>query len=215
MQKNVFIISYFILLITGCSSTANKPYVDTAVQQSVVGLGTGIAFTATGVGIAPAILIGALFGPVVGHNIQSNESQYLQMVDKLNSYHVQIMQEGDEIKFVLVANKFFYRGSPNLIEKQKEIFSLLTELINKLPSTVIRVAGYSDNLGSKERNIALAGARAKEVVKNLRNLDTRLIWAENGGELLPVENDKEMPLFENHSNRVEIVLEPVEHLGIG
>ncbi|NQY41761.1 MAG: OmpA family protein [Legionellales bacterium] len=215
MQKKVFIVSYCIILITGCSSTANKPYVDSAVQQSTVGVGAGAAFAATGVGILPSILVGTVLGPVIGHNIQSNESKYLQLVDKLNSHHVKIVQEGDEIRFILPADRFFYGGSPNLLDKQIATFSILSDLINSLPATIIRVAGYSDNLGSRERNVALANARAEAVIKHINPLDTRLIWAENGKELLPVEYDKNMPIFENSSNRVEIVLEPVEHLGIG
>jgi outer membrane protein OmpA-like peptidoglycan-associated protein len=220
MQKTIIVVFCLAFISMVISVKADKPYIDTAVQQSAIGLGIGAALSATGIGIMPGVLVASLFGPVIGHNMQINESQYLQLVDKLNSYKVQIVQQGDEIKFILVAKSFFNRGSPNLVVKQKKAFPILVRLINNLPASIIRVAGFSDNIGSVERNSALAVARADAVVSELsrNNLsDTRLIMAVSGDELLPVtrSGNSEFTNIENVSNRVEITLNPIEHLRIG
>ena len=148
--------------------------------------------------------------------MQINESQYLQTIDKLNSKGIQVIQEGDEIRFVLVASQFFHHRSPNLLSRQRATINMLRDFINKLPATTVQVAGYSDNIGSKERNYALSVARAKAVKHQLtkHELDTRLIYVAAGQELLPVTiGDDASP--ENLANRVEITLNPIEHLDIG
>ncbi len=206
-----------MVFITGCQTEMKKPYVSTFTQQSVLGIGAGAAVGAATFGLVPGLLLGGAYGTVIGTDLQSNESKYKQMVDKLSADGVQMQQIGDQIKFILTADTFFYENSPHLLSARLKAFPKISQWINLLPATTIAVRGYSDNLGSKERNEALSYARARSVLLELEKskLDTRLIWAARGGELLPVTKEEEQSVRENSANRVEITLNPIKHLDIG
>ena len=217
MYKISSFLAFSILTLSGCTSGIGKPDIDTSMQQSLSGVGTGVAVgAATGVGILPGALVVGAIGSIVGHNMQMNESRYLQIVDKLNSHGVKIIQNGDEVKFVLLASSFFNSKSPNLLESNKHAIALMSSLINHLPSTIVQITGFSDNIGSKERNYALSHARALAVKQYMRKsgVDSRLLYTAVGGELLPVVKESSS-LNENQANRVEVTLNPKEHLNIG
>lgn len=211
------ISSYLLfLLLSGCASKTHDAHSKTTPQQAVIGLGVGAAAgVATGV-LVPGLLVGGAFGGIIGHNMQIKESKYLQQVDALNAKGVQIIQNGDEVRFVLPAKNFFSDASNNILSAQEKTIMNLAKLINALPATIIQVAGFSSKYGSIERNRSLALARANRIRDSLGKyaIDSRIMYTALGGELLPIDLNNEDG-DGNISNRVEVTLNPVEHLNIG
>lgn len=172
-----------------------------AASGAVIG---GIASGGVGVGIGT--VVGTILGASFGDILQSHYSQ----VDKLQYLGVQVILVGDEVRLILPSSRFFRQGSAQLNTQYYPVLNLVGDLIRDFPKVSVKVSGYTDDLGSWRRNLALSRAQAQHIMIYLTDygIDSRLISAQGYGNKYPIANNnrKGGPRL---NNRVEITLRKI------
>lgn len=116
-------------------------------------------------------------------------------------------QKGDEILIVIPTAKYFYPNSAHFCTKRNKALDAIVTLLNNYQLVDIKVAGYTNNLGSPLRNIALSRERAQAFTDYLwqNGLNARIMYATGYGDFNPIANNT-TSAGEDLNNRVEISL---------
>jgi outer membrane protein OmpA-like peptidoglycan-associated protein len=132
-------------------------------------------------------------------NLQENLAQ------KLSSANVH--QEARGLVIALPSSLLFAFGHSDLLPNAREKLADLAEALKQLPGQKIRVAGYTDAVGSSEYNAQLSHRRAEAVRDYLssRGIPREQIEALGYGKDRPVA-DNATPEGRADNRRVEIVL---------
>jgi OmpA-OmpF porin, OOP family len=85
----------------------------------------------------------------------------------------------------------FDTGSAQLRPESQAMLDTIATVIKRYPDVRINVVGYTDNVGSADKNIQLSQARAKTVVTQLvrRGVPSDCLTAEAHGEENPIDNN--------------------------
>lgn len=119
--------------------------------------------------------------------------QYNQkLAAKLQKRGVQVIQVGDDIRLVLPTDHFFVPHSAQLDPNGYSTLNLTATFLKRFEKISIKVAGYTDNLGSSKRNKALSREQAEHIMIYLWScgIDTRLIFAVGYGESRPITSNQ-------------------------
>jgi len=204
----------FTLLLVGCSSTIwNRQSPPTPEHTGMVvgavgGAVVGAASGGAGIGIGAAM--GGILGGVIGGAFSSHHVRTL--VEKLQYNGVQVVQVGDEIELLLPTDRFYMSHSPQLNVMYYPVLNLVGKFIRQFQKINVKVAGYTDNVGSWRRNLVLSKERARNMIIYLWNygIDTRLLFAVGYGEKYPISSNK-TARGRALNNRIVISLRKIEN----
>lgn len=192
-QITIFFCILFFMTMVGCTSgiwnryPAPSPTTGGLVGGAVAGAAIGGA-TGGGIGVGFGAVAGGVLGASFGNIIQA----HMTLVDQLQYHGVQVIRLGDEIKLILPTNRFFKPNSPLMNLQYYPVMDMIGDFIVKFQKISIKVAGYTDDQGSWQRNLALSTSQAQSVMQYLWNygIDTRLIYAQGYGGLNPIADNK-------------------------
>jgi len=99
----------------------------------------------------------------------------------------------DMVKRALLENADlrFDTGSAKLRPESQTLLDNIAATLKKYPDVHMKVAGYTDNVGSPEKNLRLSQERANAVVAELvrRSIPADRLTAEGHGEEYPVDSN--------------------------
>ncbi len=101
---------------------------------------------------------------------------------------VQLIEVGDDVKFVLPSDSFFVANTSTLNRKNYPVLDMVAAFICGLQKMNVKVAGYTDCQDCHIRNLALSRQQAQVVADYLwkRGMDARLLYAVGYGECVPI-----------------------------
>jgi outer membrane protein OmpA-like peptidoglycan-associated protein len=158
----------------------------------------------SGIGFLAGTAGGAILGASYGAYIDSTTT----LADKLENRGVTVVELGDQILIVVPSSRLFTYMSDQLQPEGYSTIDLLAQYINSHTNVMVKVAGYTNDTGSKRVDLALSQQQAKTVAKTLEayHVNTRVLFADGyGGNHLVERNSLDWDNSENY--RIEITLE--------
>lgn len=189
MLKKSFMLCLTVILIMSLAACTKISTLlvqhDTMAKHAIVGaVGGGVIGSATSVGTATGMAIGGAAGGLVGLIIERHQS----LVQRLTAHGIQIVQMGDNVKLILPTDRFFHKGTPRLNASYSPVLTDVIILLNSFEKIDVRVIGFTDNVGSYQRNLALSRQQAQNLAHAMwdRGLDARVLYSEGCGEDYPI-----------------------------
>ena len=123
----------------------------------------------------------------------------------LQNDDVQVIQLGETMRFVLLSDEVFRPDSANVIAHYRPTLRTLARLMRTYDKVNVKVAAYTDNVGSIDRQQALTTRQAQVIASFLwsRGIDARLEYAEGYNRRNPVD-DNNLGVGRQNNRRVEI-----------
>jgi len=186
----VFFLATTILI--GCSHAPAPPIPDNKVQT--VGIATGAVAGAalgafTGVASAPATaFLGGITGGAIGHYLAARDTLFTN----LDRDHLQIVRVGEEYMIYLPSDVYFHSNSTHINESFYPALDNIATFIRMHETELIKIAGYTDNIGNKTRNVALSRQQAQNIMNYLsrQGLNARMMYSAGYGEQFPVATNQ-------------------------
>ncbi len=205
---NVLASMLTIVLLAGCTSSWRyaQPQPSETVKSAALGVVGGTVIGAVAGGAATGAVIGGISGGIIGHYLAKHQT----LVQKLSVNHVQVMLVGDNLRLILPADRFFAPNSPVINENYYPVLNQVAALLYGLDKYVVKVSGYTDNVGWPERNLALSRQQAQTIANYLwnRGLNARVLYATGYGSQMPIaSNDTQDGRAMNR--RIEISLREI------
>lgn len=193
-KKKATLCAFFLLLasiLAGCSRASAPPIPENNRMATGVAIGAaagGTIASFSGVITAPA---GAMIGGIAGGAIADYLAKRDDLFTDLDRGRMQIFKVGQEYMIVLPADAYFFQNSTHVNEAFYRSLDSVAEYIQKYETEVIKVAGYTDNVGNPTRNVALSRQQAQNILNYLWNkgLDTRMMYSIGYGEQFPVADN--------------------------
>jgi outer membrane protein OmpA-like peptidoglycan-associated protein len=151
--------------------------------------------------------IGAITGGSVGYYMDVQESKLRQ---KLGKTGVSVTRDGDKLILNMPSNITFAVNQSNIKPDFSEVLDSVAEVLKEYKSTMIEVAGHTDNVGTDSYNQLLSQSRAQAVSDELVKFGVQAVRIDTVGygEARPVaSNDNESGRQQNR--RVELTLLPL------
>lgn len=125
-------------------------------------------------------------------NSALNTTRQKTLIQKLQDKHINVLVVGEQMSLILPADEFFQPCSPAIKANAYSALNDVASLIRHYPKTSLVITGYTDNLGSSQRNMALSTQRARATADYLwsQDIDTRLLYTEGKGSDDPLANNK-------------------------
>ena len=113
--------------------------------------------------------------------------------DRLAKEGIQIIRLGDDVRIIIPSDNIFVRGTPRLKRSYFPSLDAVIVLVNSYEKIAVKIAGYTDNLGSYERNLALSKQQTSNLMHylSLNGLDTRILSAEGFGSGDPISSNND------------------------
>jgi outer membrane protein OmpA-like peptidoglycan-associated protein len=230
MKQVLISIMILSLLFSGCATV--KEHKKTAIGAGVgaaAGAGVGYAIGG-GKGAAIGAAVGALAGGGIGYMMDRQEKEFKAQLAASEAKNAQLQQEAqdaaqrdqqaalaavqreqDAIILTFKSDVLFDFDSAELKKgaySEGEI-DRVAQIINKYPSTNIKIAGYTDSVGDESYNLKLSEQRAMAVKNALvaRGVDASRIETAGAGESNPVA-DNATEGGRQLNRRVTIVITP-------
>lgn len=182
------------LFLASCTHAPAPPIPDNEIQAAgiVVGAVTGATLGAfTGVVSAPAAaVLGGITGGAIGHYLAARDTLFTD----LDRDHLQLVRIGEEYMIYLPSDVYFYNNSTHLNESFYPALNNIAKFINQHETELIKIAGYTDNIGNQTRNVALSRQQAQNIMNYLsrKGLNARMMYSTGYGDEFPVaRNDYE------------------------
>lgn len=203
--------------LTGCASmTGQNPYTgQSQVNDATKGVGIG-AVSGAGVGALiggrEGALIGAgagaLVGGLIGHNMDSENTELRQ---HLVGTGVQVTQNGNETTLLMSSDITFKTDKSDIKQDFYPTLNSVTTILKKYSNNLVIVTGYTDNTGTKAHNQTLSEARAQNVGNYLvsKGVSMNRVSTIGMGEKNPIASNKTI-VGRSKNRRVEITLRPSE-----
>ncbi len=140
-----------------------------------------------GVGLVPGLASGAILGGAYGAYIDSRTS----LNDQLENRGVKIIELGDNIMVVMHSNRVFNGMTAVIRPGAYTTLNLVGKYINGFRTMSVRVAAYTNSVGSDRINKALSKEQAESIVRYLwqQRINTRMITAAGMGGTNLVSSD--------------------------
>jgi len=212
IQNSIFICS--IMALTGCT-TLNQE----TGQREANRTGTGAIIGAAAGGIVGRIIgddtksaaigagVGALAGAGVGAYMDKQEKD---LRDDLEGTGVDVIRDGDNIQLQMPSAITFDTGQSVIKPAFRPVLDDISNTLSQYESTLVHIAGHTDNVGSDSSNQTLSVNRANSVRSYMtsRGVISQRIVTTGYGESMPIaDNSTEYGRQENR--RVEITLQPL------
>ncbi len=151
--------------------------------------------------------VGAIAGGGAGYYMDVQEAKLRQ---KLEGTGVRVARDGNDIRLVMPGDVTFETNSSSLDSKFFDVLDSVATVLNEYKSTLVTVAGYTDNTGPADYNQKLSERRASTVALYLhsRGVAKERLAAIGHGEAKPVASNSTAE-GRAKNRRVEITLEPI------
>lgn len=168
-MKNKKIMVGFLListLITGCSSGFVRPEGSTSYTAggALGGAATGALAGQLIGGDTKGTLIGAaagaLIGTAVGSSMQRQENEFRNV---LANSGVGIVNTGNSVLLTLPGGLTFQTNQAQIKPEFARPLNSIAYVLNRYPSSKVRIVGYTDNTGTYSYNLNLSQQRAYSV----------------------------------------------------
>ena len=214
MNKTILAIFLCVLLLTGCAALETKTGKGAAIGTAggaatgaIIGQAISHDTKGTLIGAAIGAAVGGLGGAGVGRMMDNQERDMRKAL--ASSEAAAVSREGNLLAVTFKGDVTFDTNStvvrPGLITEIDRVAAVL----NQYPTTLVRVEGHTDSVGSDAYNMDLSNRRAI-AVKNLlvqRGIAEARIDTVGYGKTMPVAtNDTEAGRQKNR--RVEIKIAP-------
>lgn len=167
------------------------------IKPIVVGTGLGaLAGGLIGNAITGAALGGALAGGAIGAGLGTAMSIYLStkpaIIADLNKYNIQFVEYGDTMTLIIPTDHYFLADSPQLNEGCYPGLSAILQLLAFYPCSQIYVAGFTDNVGSREHQIQRSRAQAETMLTFLwaNHIPAKYLKSEGYGDRHPIGDNR-------------------------
>jgi outer membrane protein OmpA-like peptidoglycan-associated protein len=157
--------------LSALAACTNNPYTGEQQASKAATYGAGAAVAC---GLIGAIDSGqharnaALGCGIVGAGVGAYmDVQEKKLRDELQGTGVSVSREGDNIRLIMPGNITFETDSYNLRDNFYPVLSSVGVVLAKYHDTTLRVAGHTDNTGSKQYNQNLSERRARSVADYL------------------------------------------------
>lgn len=175
-------------------------------KGAIIGGTTGalVGGVTSGVGVLPGAAVGAILGGSYGSYVDKNVS----LEDQLQNRGATVVVLGDQILIVLPSARIFNAMTARIKPDAYSTLNLVARYVNQYTKMLVKVAAYTNNLGSSDVNLSLSQDQAEHVAKFLvaSGLDARVLYAVGyGGTHLVQENSYVWDGSDNY--RIEITLE--------
>ena len=205
------------LSMTGCSTV--NPYTGEKEPSKVtegpafggvVGAILGAATASKGHRTENALIaggIGAIAGGGAGYYMDVQDAKLRQ---KLEGTGVRVARQGNDIHLIMPGDVTFATGSADLNSRFFEVLDSVALVLQEYKSTLVTVAGYTDNTGSAGFNQKLSERRATTVAMYLhgKGVAQERLAAIGYGEQHPVAGNSDAE-GRARNRRVEITIDPI------
>ena len=193
----ILLVCSFALATTGCESMNRKQ------KGALAGAAAGGAFggaTKGGKGAVIGAMAGAAAGGLMGAYLDKRHEELQQVVETEKT------ERG--LKVTLQNDLLFDFDKNDLRGEAKETLEDLAGILAKYPKDDLRVAGFTDHIGSQNYNLQLSESRAREVKDFLQNNGVKSdIKAVGMGEL-PGQGSDPKQVAQNRKVEIFIDVEP-------
>ncbi len=215
MNKFYTLSAIAVLVFASACTTINPNTGETQRSNTRTGAAAGAATGALagvliGGGVKAAVIgagVGALAGAGIGSYMDKQEEA---LREDLEGTGVEVERVGDNIQLSMPSNITFATGKAVINPEFNSILDNVGETLAKYESTIVHIAGHTDDVGSAEFNQQLSVNRANSVRDALRAkgvIPERLVTT-GYGESLPIA-DNATAEGRQKNRRVEITLQPV------
>lgn len=176
-----------------------------AAKGGLLGGATGglLGSVATGVGALPGAVAGAILGATYGSYIDTE----VTLADKLTNRGAIVVDLGDHILLVVQSSRLFQGMTARLKPQGRSTLNLVSEFISHHTTELVKIAAYTDDIGSKKVNLAVSRKQARTVERYLSDagVNARVLFAEGfGATNLVMKNNGEWGHSDNY--RIEITM---------
>lgn len=204
-----------VFVFSSACTTINSNTGETQHSNTKTGAAAGAATGALaglliGDGVKAAVIgagVGALAGAGIGAYMDKQEEA---LREDLEGTGIEVERVGDNIELSMPSNITFATGKAVINPQFNSILDNVGDTLAKYESTIVHIAGHTDDTGSAEFNQQLSVNRANSVRDALRARGVileRLITTGYGESLPIADNVTEEGRQENR--RVEITLQPL------
>ncbi len=188
--KKAAVISILAVALSSCYQPPYnrfKPYYHTprtTATGATVGTITGAA--------AGSVAIGAGAGVVAGGLVGLYKDSKKGVINTLQSQDIQVVEYGNTVTLIVPTDKYFLVNTPRFNKLNNYGLNNIVKLLKLYPRTPIYVAGFTDDVGSRERKIKMSQAQAETMITYLwaNDIPARLLQAEGYGDKYPVSDNK-------------------------
>jgi outer membrane protein OmpA-like peptidoglycan-associated protein len=195
-------------LLTGCAQ--NGEYNRTAIGAGAGAVGGAVLGHVIG-GNDRGTIVGAVVGGVAGGLIGRQMQQQKQQLEQATQgTGIQVTQQADQsVKLNIPGSISFDTNSSAIKPAFRPTLDRVATVLNKNPSTHIRIVGYTDNTGTVAYNQQLSLARANSTRNYLasRGVAANRVSTEGHGESEPVASNATAD-GRAQNRRVEIIVVP-------
>lgn len=203
-----------VLSLVGClglsacmsKTSTSAPFLTTTTKSTATGAVAGAALTSVaGLPVAFGAAVGGVAGTIIGHDISKRELPFEILSKQLDHRYVRLITLGQQITFVVSADRLFYEGTPRLRRSEYATLSLIAKYIRQFKTEGVHVGAFTDKSGNPARDVALTEQQAQSVMHFLwkETVGTPILTGLGYGSSLPIANDRSIDgKLENR--RVEI-----------
>lgn len=185
------LISYFL---GGCyhppynNFKPDSPIARTSAGGAAVGAAVGAVTSSTLAGTAIGGVAGGAVGALVG--LRHDSKPYI--IKELKKRDIQYIEYGDTMTLIIPTDKYYLFNSPRLNEIRYPGLAYIIKLLKLYPQSPIYVAGFTDNVGSKQHKRKLSQAQAETMMTYLwsNNIPSRQLKAEGYADKFDISNNK-------------------------
>lgn len=151
--------------------------------------------------------IGAIAGGGAGYYMDVQDAKLRQ---KLEGTGVRVSRQGNDIHLIMPGDVTFATGSADLNSRFFDVLDSVALVLQEYKSTLVTVAGYTDNTGTAEFNQKLSERRATTVAMYLhgKGVAQERLAAIGYGEQRPVASNGDAG-GRAKNRRVEITIDPI------
>ncbi|WP_133131011.1 C-OmpA-like family protein CmpA [Legionella yabuuchiae] len=156
-------------LLCGCLQRFQPPYNNfrddhRGVKYTFAGATWGAAVGAIAGSIVSSAGAGAIIGGVSGSLAAYQLTQKPQIIKDLTRCDMQYIKYGDIETLVVPTDTYFYFDSPRINDLAYPGLNAIVRLLKFYPCTPIYVAGFTDDVGSREHKRKLTQSRAEAMI---------------------------------------------------
>ena len=217
MNKTITSIFLCVILLAGCAAletnTGKGAAIGTAggaATGAIVGQAVSHNTKGTLIGAAIGAAVGGLGGAGIGRMMDNQERDMRKAL--ASSEAAAVSREGNLLAVTFKGDVTFDRNSTLVRSGLTSEIIRVAGVLNQYPSTLVRVEGHTDSVGSEAYNMDLSNRRANGV-KNLlvqRGVADSRIDIVGYGKTMPVAGN-ETEAGRQKNRRVEIKIVPQEN----
>ncbi len=207
LAKRTACVSLLSLTLSGCFhppyNNFEKP--PPPVKRIVAGASVGTITGSLAGGNAIGGAIGGLIGGTLGTFSEIRHAGKAETIRDLLKNDIEFVQYGDTMVLIVPTDHYYEFNSPKLNELCFEGLNNIIKLLRLYKCSIVNIAGFTDNVGTKHHKELLSQARAETMLTFLwaNNISARRLSAEGFADKFDV-GDNHWIHGSAYNRRIEI-----------